>query len=160
MTGGALSSPSGLGGWIGKAPEDRSLEPLGRVRSALKAPGATASAILTGIRPLAGEMTAGSPRASTTGAPVVRAGNRMAYEMAYVITHPCIGVKDASCVEVCPVDCIHTDDASEMYFIDPEECIDCGACVDPCPVDAIFPEDEVPAEWTSFIQINTDYFQK
>ena len=80
--------------------------------------------------------------------------------VAYVITQPCIGVKDASCVEVCPVDCIHTDDASEMYFIDPEECIDCGACVDPCPVDAIFPEDEVPAEWTSFIKINADYFQK
>src|SRR5262249_56043569 len=78
--------------------------------------------------------------------------------VAYVITQPCIGVKDASCVEVCPVDCIHTDDASEMYFIDPDECIDCGACVDPCPVDAIFPEDEVPAEWTSFIKINTDYF--
>src|SRR5260370_7430415 len=80
--------------------------------------------------------------------------------VAYVITQPCIGVKDASCVEVCPVDCIHTDDASEMYFIDPDECIDCGACVDPCPVDAIFPEDEVPAEWTSFIKINADYFKK
>jgi len=51
-----------------------------------------------------------------------------------------------------------TDDA-EMYFIDPDECIDCGACVDPCPVDAIFPEDEVPAEWTSFIKINVDYFK-
>ena len=79
--------------------------------------------------------------------------------VAYVITQPCIGVKDASCVEVCPVDCIHTDDNSEMYFIDPDECIDCGACVDPCPVDAIFPEDEVPAEWTSFIKINVDYFK-
>ena len=88
------------------------------------------------------------------------AGNRIAYEMAYVITQPCIGVKDASCVEVCPVDCIHTDDAAEIYYIDPEECIDCGACVDPCPVDAIFPEDEVPAEWNSFIQINADYFKK
>ena len=46
--------------------------------------------------------------------------------MAYVIVQPCIGLKDASCVEVCPVDCIHSDDASEMYFIDPDECIDCG----------------------------------
>jgi ferredoxin len=73
---------------------------------------------------------------------------------------PCIGVKDASCVEVCPVDCIHTDEAADMYYIDPDECIDCGACVDPCPVDAIYPEDEVPAVWTPFIQINADYFQK
>ncbi|HZK74324.1 MAG TPA: 4Fe-4S binding protein, partial [Clostridia bacterium] len=56
--------------------------------------------------------------------------------MAYVIAQPCVGVKDASCVEVCPVDCIKTDEAADMYYIDPDECIDCGACVDPCPVDA------------------------
>ena len=80
--------------------------------------------------------------------------------VAYVIVQPCVGVKDASCVEVCPVDCIHTDDAADMYYIDPDECIDCGACVDPCPVDAIFPEDEVPAQWRDFIKINADYFKK
>jgi len=79
--------------------------------------------------------------------------------MAYVIVQPCLTVKDASCVEVCPVDCIHSDDASQMYFIDPDECIDCGACVDPCPVDAIFPEDEVPEQWRDFIKINADYFK-
>src|SRR6266850_5110863 len=79
--------------------------------------------------------------------------------VAYVIVQPCIGVKDASCVEVCPVDCIHTDDAADMYYIDPDECIDCGACVDPCPVDAIFPEDEVPEQWRNFITINADYFK-
>jgi NAD-dependent dihydropyrimidine dehydrogenase PreA subunit len=80
--------------------------------------------------------------------------------VAYVIVQPCVGVKDASCVEVCPVDCIHTDDAADMYYIDPDECIDCGACVDPCPVDAIFPEDEVPEQWRDFIKINADYFKK
>src|SRR5229473_3172007 len=79
--------------------------------------------------------------------------------MAYVIVQPCVGVKDASCVEVCPVDCIHTDEAATMYFIDPDECIDCGACVDPCPVDAIFPEDEVPEQWREYIKINADYFK-
>jgi NAD-dependent dihydropyrimidine dehydrogenase PreA subunit len=80
-------------------------------------------------------------------------------DVAYVIVQPCVGVKDASCVEVCPVDCIHTDDAATMYYIDPDECIDCGACVDPCPVDAIFPEDEVPEQWRDFIKINADYFK-
>jgi ferredoxin len=80
-------------------------------------------------------------------------------DMAYVIVQPCVGVKDASCVEVCPVDCIHTDEAATMYFIDPDECIDCGACVDPCPVDAIFPEDEVPEQWRDYIKINADYFK-
>src|SRR6266550_3089474 len=49
--------------------------------------------------------------------------------VAYVIVQPCIDVKDASCVEVCPVDCIHTDDAANMYYIDPDECIDCEASV-------------------------------
>lgn len=78
--------------------------------------------------------------------------------MAYVITQPCVREKDASCVEVCLVDCIHSDDTSEQYFIDHDECMDCGACVDPCPVDAIYPEDEVPAQWLSFIKINRDYF--
>ena len=59
--------------------------------------------------------------------------------MAYVIAEPCIGTKDNSCVEVCPVDCIHpTPDEpgyaeAEMLYIDPEECIDCDACVEACP---------------------------
>lgn len=74
--------------------------------------------------------------------------------MTYVITQPCISVKDASCVEVCPVDCIHTDDAAEQYFIDPEECIDCGACQSECPVTAIFPDNEVPDAETPFVGIN------
>src|SRR6266571_1372492 len=42
--------------------------------------------------------------------------------MAYVITEPCIGVKDASCLDVCPVDCIYSTDADTMYFIHPDEC--------------------------------------
>lgn len=78
--------------------------------------------------------------------------------MAFVIAQPCIGVKDASCVEVCPVDCIHSTDSAHQYFIDPDECIDCGACVDPCPADAIFPEDEVPHVWAAFIAINREFF--
>ncbi len=46
--------------------------------------------------------------------------------MAFIITEPCIGVKDASCVNVCLVDCIHTTDREEMFFINPDECIDCA----------------------------------
>ena len=85
--------------------------------------------------------------------------------MAYVIAEPCIGTKDNSCVEVCPVDCIHPTpdepgyDAVEMLYIDPEECIDCGACVDPCPVDAIYAEEDVPTPQASFIEINKVYFK-
>jgi ferredoxin len=80
--------------------------------------------------------------------------------MTYVIAQPCIGTKDASCVEVCPVDCIHSDDDAEMYFIDPNECIDCGVCAEVCPVEAIFFEDDLPEQWSEYLKINADYFEK
>ena len=86
--------------------------------------------------------------------------------MAYVITEPCIGTKDNSCVEVCPVDCIHPtpDEADyeqhELLYIDPDECIDCDACVEACPVDAIYPEDAVPAEWADYIERNAAYYRR
>ena len=43
--------------------------------------------------------------------------------MTYIIAEPCIDIKDRSCVDVCPVDCIH--EFERMLIIDPEECIDC-----------------------------------
>ena len=76
--------------------------------------------------------------------------------MTYIITEPCIDVKDKSCVDVCPVDCIHEVD--RMLVIDPEECIDCGACEPECPVTAIFPEEDVPANMTSYIEKNKEVF--
>ena len=72
--------------------------------------------------------------------------------MTYVIAEPCIDIKDRSCVDVCPVDCIH--EAARILVIDPEECIDCGACEPECPVEAIAPEDAVPEKWAEFIEIN------
>ena len=84
--------------------------------------------------------------------------------LAYVIAEPCIGQKDNSCVEVCPVDCIHPTpdepdyDNVEQLFIDPDECIDCDACVEACPVDACFAEDQLPEEWAKYTPINAEYF--
>ena len=86
--------------------------------------------------------------------------------MTHVIAEPCIGTKDASCVEVCPVDCIHpTKDEgdfkpAEMLFIDPDTCIDCGLCVDECPVQAIFPQDELPEKWKFYTEVNTKFFKE
>lgn len=77
----------------------------------------------------------------------------------YVITAPCVDVKDKSCVAVCPVDCIHGGDDDNQLFIDPAECIGCGLCEPECPVDAIYMSDEVPDKWQNFIQINSDYFK-
>jgi NAD-dependent dihydropyrimidine dehydrogenase PreA subunit len=82
--------------------------------------------------------------------------------MAYIIVEPCIGVKDKACVEICPVDCIYEGEREgfpDMLFIHPDECIDCGVCQPECPVDAIYPEDDVPEEWSQYIQINADYFK-
>jgi NAD-dependent dihydropyrimidine dehydrogenase PreA subunit len=76
--------------------------------------------------------------------------------MAYIICEPCVGVKDAACVAVCPVDCIYEGD--DQYYIHPDECIDCGACEPECPVDAIFVSDAVPEKWGSYIQKNADFF--
>ena len=79
--------------------------------------------------------------------------------MTYTITEPCIDVKDQSCVEVCPVDCIHADDEDRILYISPDECIDCGACEPACPVTAIFAEDDVPEEWNAYTEINALWFE-
>lgn len=81
--------------------------------------------------------------------------------MVYIIAEPCIDIKDKACVEVCPVDCIHpTDGEGEpMLYIDPDECIDCGACEPECPVEAIFAEEDLPEEWTRFTEINAKYLR-
>ena len=86
--------------------------------------------------------------------------------MTYVITEPCIGTKDNSCADVCPVDCIHPapgeehHDEATILYIDPAECIDCDACVEACPVDATMAEDDVPAQWEIFTEINRVYFEE
>jgi ferredoxin len=84
--------------------------------------------------------------------------------MPYVITSPCIGQKDASCVDVCPVDCIHPTpnepgfDTAEQLYIEPSECIDCDACLDACPVDAPMPLSTVPESEAKSVAANAAYF--
>jgi NAD-dependent dihydropyrimidine dehydrogenase PreA subunit len=98
-------------------------------------------------------------RVLSVGAGWYKAGTRFREEalLTYVITEPCIGTKDQSCVEVCPVDCIY--DAGDHFMINPEECIDCGACEPECPVEAIYPEDEVPDDMESYTTKAADYFE-
>jgi ferredoxin len=76
--------------------------------------------------------------------------------MAYVITQPCVDVKDKSCVDVCPVSCIYLegDEVDRKLYIHPDECIDCGACEPECPVSAIFEQSAVPPEWQEFIELD------
>ena len=76
--------------------------------------------------------------------------------MTYVITLPCVDLKDRSCIEECPVDCIYEGD--RMLYIQPDECVDCGACEPVCPVEAIYYEDDVPEEHKAFTGANVDFF--
>lgn len=92
--------------------------------------------------------------------------------MAYIITLNCLGTKDRSCVEVCPVDCFYNysnpnlnkkykralakDDEPGMLVINPDECINCGACETECPVEAIYEDTGVPQDLQEFIKVNED----
>lgn len=80
--------------------------------------------------------------------------------MAYIIAEPCIGVKDRSCIDVCPVDCIETTDDEPQLYINPDDCINCGACEAVCPVSAIFEESVLPQEWEPYIEKNRAFFEK
>ncbi|MCA9799399.1 MAG: 4Fe-4S dicluster domain-containing protein [Cyanobacteria bacterium HKST-UBA06] len=78
--------------------------------------------------------------------------------MPYVITEPCVGVKDKACVDVCPVDCIYELDGEPQLYINPDECIECGACEPACPVTAIFMDSEVPEDQQKYIELNASKF--
>jgi NAD-dependent dihydropyrimidine dehydrogenase PreA subunit len=82
--------------------------------------------------------------------------------MAYVITDTC--TKDNLCVEACPVNCIHPTKDEPNYeevpqlYVHPEECIDCGACIPVCPTNSIYVLDEVPADLSRFVEVNSAYY--
>ena len=83
--------------------------------------------------------------------------------MTHVITALC--TREGDGVEVCPVDWIvpgHKEDATwgNIFFIDPDICIDCGACVPVCPPEAIFPEEDIPGEYEDDIARNANYFDE
>ena len=62
--------------------------------------------------------------------------------MTYVIGSACVDVMDKSCVQECPADCIY--EGARMMYINPDECVDCGACKLICRMDAICWEGDLP----------------
>jgi NAD-dependent dihydropyrimidine dehydrogenase PreA subunit len=82
--------------------------------------------------------------------------------MAYIIVDGC--TKDTLCVDACPVDCIHPkkDEADfekvDQLFVNPDECIDCGACVPVCPTNSLFALDDLPAGKDEYVSRNAVYF--
>ncbi|WP_041939400.1 MULTISPECIES: DUF362 domain-containing protein [Frankia] len=76
--------------------------------------------------------------------------------MPYVITAACIDVKDGSCLEGCPADCIYEGD--RKMYINPDECTECGACAVSCPVGAALSDDRVKAKDKEFIDSEAAFF--
>ena len=83
--------------------------------------------------------------------------------MAFIITEAC--TKDEKCIEVCPVDCIHPRKDEPKFaevsqlFVDPVNCIDCGACVPVCEASAIYAADELPENFAASAEQNAQYYQ-
>jgi ferredoxin len=82
--------------------------------------------------------------------------------MAYVITDTCI--KDELCIDVCPTDCIHPKkdepgfEAATQLYVNPADCIDCGACVPACTSESIKPIDDLADGQKKFVDINAQFF--
>jgi ferredoxin len=98
--------------------------------------------------------------------------------MSYIIGSPCVSTCDTACVAVCPVDCIHgpinvngrgeevagmskEEIQGKQLYIDPSECIDCGACVPECPPNAIYASEEEAIEkdgTDEYVKANYEFF--
>lgn len=82
--------------------------------------------------------------------------------MAYVITETC--TKDNHCIDACPVNCIHPTpdepgyETTPQLFVNPGECIDCGACVPVCPTTSIYVLEELPGELAAFADKNATFY--
>jgi ferredoxin len=77
--------------------------------------------------------------------------------MPYAIAEPCVDVHDRACMDECPVDCIY--DGLRKGYINPDECVECGACVPVCPVQAIYEEGDMPREWLPYVDVDREFFQ-
>ncbi|MFC5065932.1 FAD-dependent oxidoreductase [Actinomycetospora atypica] len=82
--------------------------------------------------------------------------------MSFAITQSCC--VDASCVSACPVNCIHPAPGepdfgtTDMLYVDPRACIDCGACAEVCPVDAVFPVENLVGPLREYAEVNAQYY--
>lgn len=76
--------------------------------------------------------------------------------MTYVISSACVDVMDKSCVQECPADCIY--EGARSLYINPDECVDCGACKLACRVDAIEYETDLADEERHHLVDNASFF--
>ena len=94
--------------------------------------------------------------------------------MSFIIGNKCVGCIDGACLKVCPMDCIHgpirndnmgkesllmteEEKQGKQLYIDPTECIDCGACVPECPVDEIYTSEKQAYDINDEISVHKNY---
>lgn len=77
--------------------------------------------------------------------------------MTYVIGSACVDVMDKSCVLECPADCIY--EGARSLYINPDECVDCGACKLVCRMEAIEYETDLPDGDQQHLADNAAFFQ-
>lgn len=78
--------------------------------------------------------------------------------MTYVIGSACVDVMDKSCVQECPVDCIY--EGARSLYINPVECVDCGACKLICRVEAIAYETDLESDEQAHLADNAAFFRE
>ncbi len=76
--------------------------------------------------------------------------------MTHVVTARCHECRYTDCIEACPVECFIEVQDPAMLVIDPEVCIDCTQCVPECPVNAIYDEEELPAHYAEWTELNRE----
>lgn len=78
--------------------------------------------------------------------------------MTHVVTGRCVDNRYSDCCAVCPVDCFYEIEDPRMMVIDPDTCIDCEVCQEACPVNAIWPEEELPEQYTEWLDKNAELY--
>jgi NAD-dependent dihydropyrimidine dehydrogenase PreA subunit len=76
--------------------------------------------------------------------------------MTFVVTQACVDIQDRSCIQVCPADCIY--EGGRMMYINPDQCIDCGACEEVCPTTAIRYDADLTEDNEQFLELNAEFF--
>ncbi len=76
--------------------------------------------------------------------------------MTYVISAACVDVMHKACVQECPADCIY--EGARVLYINPDECVDCGACRLACEADAIYYETDLPEDQLRHLADNAAFF--
>lgn len=78
--------------------------------------------------------------------------------MPYVIGTACVDVMHKACVLQCPVDCIY--EGARSLYINPDECVDCGACRLECDAGAIYYESDLPDDQLQHLADNAAFFSE